>query len=160
MIELVPITRYARRVEILYDMLKERRPEQSISHREMPTIEQHAKFVHDMPYQAWYFILYMDEIIGNIYLTRNREIGIHLFERYQGKGFGPKAVRKLMSMWPGEFLANINPKNEASRQMFEKLGFYHIQDTLRRDSDEKDKRDNFDGCTFTDSGTGVSFGEG
>lgn len=129
MISLESVYNHSGYIKILYDLLKERTPEQSISHKEMPNYVQHAEFVNSRPYFRWYFILYEDQIVGSVYLTYEREIGIFIFNRFKRRGFGEQAVRMLMSTAPGKFLANVNPQNEASRKLFEKLGGQLIQVT-------------------------------
>jgi hypothetical protein len=41
---------------MLFDLLRERTPEQSISHKVMPTFDEHSAFYHSIPYAAWYAI--------------------------------------------------------------------------------------------------------
>jgi hypothetical protein len=43
-------------LEWLYELMKEREPEINISHRELPTFEQHRQFVTRRPYRFWYLI--------------------------------------------------------------------------------------------------------
>ena len=126
--------------QILYNLLLERTPEQSISHKEMPKWDDHQRFVDTKPYAAWYLIEdFYDgidgeiRIVGACYLTHQNEIGIGILNRYQGKGYGKKAVMMLMEAHPGRHLANINPNNPRSIRMFEDLGFKHIQNTYRRE---------------------------
>jgi predicted acetyltransferase len=102
---------------ILYDLLAERTPEQSISHKEMPSYEEHRAFINSKPYLCWY-IIYASSPVGAIYLTKSREIGIGIFSKHKSKGYGTKAVKDLISLHPGKFLANINPDNFASRMFF------------------------------------------
>jgi hypothetical protein len=40
--------------DILYVLLEQRTPEQSISHRKMPTLPEHRAFIKSKPYLAWY----------------------------------------------------------------------------------------------------------
>lgn len=141
---------YLRRVELkdakaLYALLRERKPWQAISHKCMPSWEQHVAFVQSEPYAAWYMILpYQQHAnrsghsaepdpIGAIYLTRNNEIGIGIFNMYQGRGYGKLAVTEMLTKHNGPFLANINPINEPSRRFFEGLGFKFIQVTYKHD---------------------------
>ena len=132
MINLVSVYREKHAITILYDLLKERTPEQSISHRAMPTMEQHADFVRSQPYHVWYLIQNENnEYVGSVYLTHQREIGIFIFEKYQRNGYALEAVKEIMKLWPGEFLANVNPKNNPSIELFKKLGGEHIQNTYR-----------------------------
>ena len=126
----------------LYDLLAERSPAQSISHKKMPTWDQHLAFVSVMDpadgdmyssYLGWRLVEVDGVIVGSIYLTQRHEIGISIFKAHQRKGFGPEAVVLMMKEYAhigGPFYANINPANEASRKMFEKLGFKTIQHTL------------------------------
>ena len=117
---------------ILYALLTERTPEVSISHREMPTWDQHSAFVDGHPYIYWRLIDVAGEIVGACYLTDRNEIGIQIFKAHRGKGYGPQAVHMLMEdCGPRSYLANINPKNMASQEMFERLGFGLCQLTYR-----------------------------
>lgn len=113
---------------VLYDLLAERTPEQSISHKTMPTQQEHRAFVGGSPYLRWYLIE-VEQPIGAIYLTRQREIGLSIFRAHQRKGYGRAAVLELMRMHPGKFLANVNPANEASRKLWESLGGRLLQVT-------------------------------
>lgn len=117
--------------EILYDLLKSRDPKENISHREMPSWGEHNKFIASTPYTVWFLIELSESCyIGTIYLTRNNEIGVHLFSEYQGKGYGAQAITRLMAfMGSRRYLANISPRNARSAKTFEKLGFTHIQNT-------------------------------
>jgi len=128
--KLVPVSRERQAINILYDLLAERTPEQSISHKSMPTMEEHAKFVRSLPYRAWYLIEVGNEYVGCVYLSKQREIGVSIFEKRRGNGYATEAVRELMRKWPGRFLANINPLNTASMAFFKKLGFSLLQVTM------------------------------
>jgi RimJ/RimL family protein N-acetyltransferase len=115
---------------ILLEVLSERTPDQNISHKKMPSLEQHRAFVDSQPYMAWYLIEAPSEgIVGSVYLSKAREVGLFIFRRHQGKGFGAKAFALLRQKHPGRLLANINPANENSIRFFESLGFSHIQNT-------------------------------
>lgn len=131
-------------VHILYELLEERKPHQNISHKELPDYEDHENFVASDPYKAWFLIEIpipssqsfahpegAHEVIGTIYLTHQNEIGIQLFERYIGEGYGEMAVKILMDAFEGPFYANISPYNQGSIRFFEKMGFQHIQQTYK-----------------------------
>ena len=116
--------------DVLYELLKERTPEQSISHKEMPSWDDHLDFIASRPYFAWYLIWADSDVVGAIYLTKQREIGIGIFKEFKSKGYGTEAVKKLMELHPGKFYANINPDNFASRMFFqEQFGAKLIQHT-------------------------------
>jgi RimJ/RimL family protein N-acetyltransferase len=119
--------------KFLYKLLEERDPVANISHREMPTFEQHTDFVYSLPYKAWYIVWAQDEPVGATYLSYADEIGISILKSHQGKGYGEAAVQLLMRMNPGkQFLANIAPRNVRSIAMFEGLGFEPCQITFRK----------------------------
>ena len=125
--------------KFLYELLKERESHQNISHREMPSYEDHARFVDSHPYREW-FVIFEEwgnvEMgpIGAIYLSKQNEIGIFIAKEYQGKGHGKQAISSLMGMHPAKrFLANIAPGNSRSLAMFEKLGFDLVQYTMAKE---------------------------
>ena len=124
------VYKYPHADQILWELLQERTPEQSISHKDMPTWERHCLFISSYPYISWYLIETDEGIVGSIYLTNLDEIGIFIFKEYHGKGYAAEAIQLLMKTHPrDQFLANINPSNFKSESLFKKLGFKHIQNT-------------------------------
>ena len=117
-------------VQFLYNLLDERKPVTYISHKKMPTYEEHVNFVKSSPYSKWYIIEVDGERAGSIYLTKQNEIGIFLNENLQEKGIGSNALNVLIGKNPDlRYLANINPENKKSIEFFKKLGFTLIQYT-------------------------------
>ena len=131
--KLVSIYDEAESVQILYRLLSERTPDQSISHKGMPHFEDHYDFVHSKPYNAWYLIKYKGDYVGSIYLTKLRELGIFIFNEYQHRGIATKAIHLIQTLHPGRMLANVNPNNTPSMEMFKKMGNL-IQVTFTLDS--------------------------
>jgi len=120
-------------IEFLFDLLKERDPSTNISHKKMPTHDEHVKFVRSKPYSKWYIIFKSKQKVGSIYLSKNNEIGIFLSKKFQGKNIGDFALNDLMKKNPGKrFLANVNPKNKKSIQFFKNNNFKLIQYTFER----------------------------
>lgn len=142
-------------LEFLYELMKEREPEISISHRELPSFEQHRQFVTRRPYRFWYLIEFVADTpeqavasggyiapvwVGYVSATHDNAVGIVLLKVFRGRGFGPLAVEALMklhrpnpaepSVRNGQWLANIAPANERSRRAFECIGFRKIQETF------------------------------
>lgn len=139
-VTLVPVPDVRGAASFLYDLLKERTPEVSISHKTMPTFKEHVRFVAGHTYLAWYLIKAGEDYVGSIYLTFHNEIGVFILKKCQGHGYGSAAIRALMQQHRprherGEtgwgFLANINPMNKRSAAMFKKLGFKLIQHTYQ-----------------------------
>lgn len=115
----------------LLALLMEREGNVNISHRRMPTLTEHRKFILSKPYKTWDLIMSGQEIVGAVYLTHQSEIGLFIFKKFRENGFGKKALALLMKKHAGSvrFLANINPRNRRSIRFFERLGFRHIQNT-------------------------------
>jgi RimJ/RimL family protein N-acetyltransferase len=118
---------------VLFRLLAEREPHQNISHRAMPTWEEHVEFVLRHPYAAWYLVEVDGYPRGSVYLTKQREIGVGILKGQRGHRYGLDAVAELMRLHPGRFVANIAPGNDASLNLFRRLGFGGpIQVTLER----------------------------
>jgi RimJ/RimL family protein N-acetyltransferase len=116
--------------QLLYQLLQERKPSVNISHRVMPTWQQHRKFIARRPYSAWYLVKSGAEYVGAVYLTAANEIGVSILARSRGLGLGARAVRTLMRKHGRRrYLANINPRNTRSIRMFRRMGFKIIQET-------------------------------
>ena len=114
----------------LYELLKKRDSRANISHKKIPSMKQHEKFIQSKPYSKWYIIQNLDMDVGSIYLTKNNEIGIFLIKKNQSKGIGVNVLKLLMEKNPKtRYLANVNPKNKKSIKFFKKNGFKLIQHT-------------------------------
>ena len=115
--------------DILYKILEQRQPQESISHKEMPSWDEHCAFVDSRPYQIWYIILTSVDV-GTIYLTDQREIGVFISPGFRGQGLARQAIELLRERHPGRILANVNPANYASRKLWESMGGKLIQVTF------------------------------
>ena len=114
----------------LYNLLKERDPRVNISHKKMPTYDEHLKFIRSKPYEKWYIIEFGASKVGSVYLTHQNEIGIFMKKSYQKKGFGNTVLSELIKKAPKKrYLANISPKNTNSEKFFKSNGFRYIQKT-------------------------------
>ena len=127
-------------VEFLFNLLKERDPRANISHNKMPTYDEHVNFVKSKPYSKWYIIFKSEQKVGSIYLSKNYEIGIFIFKKFQGNNIGSFALNELMKKNPCKrFLANVNPKNKISNVFFKNNDFKLIQYTLRLEGKKDEK---------------------
>ena len=119
--------------KFLFDLLKQRQGIVNISHKSLPTWEEHIEYIKNNTYQSW-DIIWVDNVrIGNIYLTDRDEIGIFLDKEFQSNGYGSIAINEFMKKnGKKRYLANINPTNYKSIQFFGKHGFIHIQNTYHK----------------------------
>ncbi len=117
-------------LKFLFEILEEREDKVNISHRKMPTFDQHKKFVSSKPYSKWYIILQGIEKVGSIYLSKQNEIGIFLKKGSHHTGIGTVALKLIMEKNPKKrYLANVNPKNKKSIEFFKKNDFNILQHT-------------------------------
>lgn len=130
---------------ILHELLRERDSSINISHKDLPSIEDHMRFLRSEPYRVWNLVKVKDNYVGSIYLSKANEIGVFILKKYRGNGYGVSAIKKLMAenKVPRWWLANVNPKNKTSEKIFVGLGFKHIQNTyaLTAVSNESDIED-------------------
>ena len=114
----------------LYDLLKERDSRVNISHKKMPTYNEHLKFIKSKPYTKWYIVKWGTQKIASIYLTSQNEIGIFIKKTHQNKNLGGIIMSQLIQKNPRErYLANVSPKNKISENFFKSYGFKFIQKT-------------------------------
>jgi RimJ/RimL family protein N-acetyltransferase len=140
-VRLVDVRGVETAVDLLWQLLSERPPEASISHRRMPTREEHARFVAGHPYRCWYLIEEpaARRFVGACYLSRQNEMGIAILKAFQRRGFARAAVLELLRAHPplpaiagerrGTYVANVAPQNAALHDFFQGLGGRLIQHT-------------------------------
>lgn len=144
MISLVNVLEYSgASVPLLYKLLLERPNEANISHRSMPTMENHKDHVMHHPHVVWYMILAgtalysaaeesFTNMVGAIYLSQQSEIGIGILKEFQHKGYAKQAIEALMAKHPRpHYLANVAPANQPSHELFQGMGFEMIQMTYK-----------------------------
>jgi len=118
--------------DFLYDLLKQRKPEVNISHKKMPTMKQHEKFVSSKPYKKWYVIKFLNESIGSIYLSNQNEIGFFLKKEYEKNVIRNYILDLFIKKNPqSEYFVNINPKNKKLSKFFQNNGFRLLQKTYK-----------------------------
>jgi len=118
-------------LRFLYNLLKERDSRVNISHRMMPTFNEHVKFVLSKPYSNWYIIKYGQKKVGSCYITHPlNEISIHIKKEMQGKNIQQEVLQIIMKKNPKQrYIANVNPSNKKAIRFFKNNGFKLIQYT-------------------------------
>jgi len=122
-------------IAFLYHMLGQRNTWENISHKAMPSYDDHVKFYASRPYKGWYAIREGDEhdscaYIGSVYVSKWDEIGIFLLTGYKHKGYGKRVVSEMIPKkhrGVPTFYANISPNNSASLAFFANLGYTYIR---------------------------------
>ena len=112
----------------LYDLLKNKDPNANISHKKMPSYDEHVKFVMSKPYTNWYIIEYDKKNVGAIYLSKQDEIGISISNDYEYDQIVKPALKLLMKLnQRNRYLANTSPKDVRSQEFLLKNGFTGLE---------------------------------
>tara|TARA_B100001179_G_scaffold214291_1_gene183547 strand:- start:400 stop:810 length:411 start_codon:yes stop_codon:yes gene_type:complete len=112
----------------LYDLLKNKDPNSNISHKKMPSYDEHIKFVSSKPYTNWYVIEYDEKNAGAIYLSKLDEIGISIGSDYEYEQIAKVAIKLLMELNPRKrYLVNVSPKDIRTQEFLLKNGFSGLE---------------------------------
>ena len=112
----------------LYELLKNKDPNSNISHKKMPSYDEHLKFVSSTPYTNWYVIEYDEKNVGAIYLSKRDEIGISIGSNYEYEQIAKVAIKLLMELNPRKrYLVNVSPKDIVAQEFLLKNGFSGLE---------------------------------
>jgi len=114
--------------KFLYELLQQRDKKCCISHKGIPSVLEHIKFWESAPYKEAYIIDCENKPIGAVYISKLKEVGIHLIKGHNG-GI-KKAI--LTGMMDKIKYANVSPNDRASQKLFKSLGFKLIQYTYEK----------------------------
>ena len=127
-IRFVSVYRFPDREELLYRLLQERPKNMNISHREMPSLQEHRRFIQSKPYKEWNFIRIDGQTVRSLYLTSLNEIGIFLFSKFRGTNLEREIIKTFIGRRRHlRLLANVSPDNPLYASIFRQLGFKLIQ---------------------------------
>ena len=112
--------------KFLYDLLTERKPFENISHKKLPSYNNHVKFIKSTPYSKWLLIEYRDKMIGSVYLSKNTEIAIWIKKSI--KDYKMEIQRKVLEevitkFTRKKYFVNLNPRNKKMINFYKKNGF-------------------------------------
>ena len=114
----------------LYELLKTRDSLANISHKKVPSYDEHVNFILSNPYTAWYIIEYEEEKIGSAYLSKQDEIGIFLTDDSLYDKIGKSVINLLIKNNPRKrYLANVSPQNKKLQNFFVNNGFTGLEYT-------------------------------
>ena len=123
-------------VNLLYDFLKKRKF--NISHKNIPTYEDHLEFVKNNPYRKWFLISHEFKIKGSIYILYDNGIGIdiapsnyYLVDKILSLVFlENNPLRAMPSIRTNNFHINISPDNHELNSFITKAGGILKQQTF------------------------------
>ena len=112
----------------LYELLKNKNLNSNISHKKMPSYDEHIEFVMSKPYTNWYIIECDKKNVGSIYLSKQDEIGISINNDFEYDQIAKTALKLLMKLNPRKrYLANVSPNNKKLQEFLLKNGFAILQ---------------------------------
>ncbi|MFK8082837.1 MAG: hypothetical protein AB8B97_21365 [Granulosicoccus sp.] len=79
-VKLRPVTTFNDDIDLLFCLLNKR--QFGISHRRMPSFDEHRAFVTSHPYRAWYFVENSQLTVGSVYLLESNHIGVNVLAGY------------------------------------------------------------------------------
>jgi len=115
-------------IERLYELLNQRK--HRISHSQTVSFEDHALFVQNHPYRAWYLVGVNDVVVGSFYISNENTIGINIDACNEGnlvskilsyveERYVP--LEAILSVRSGVFSINVAPQNEFLLQALNRL---------------------------------------
>ena len=132
-IKLKPVTKND--ALFLYNLLKTRDPLANISHKKMPSYDEHVNFILSNPYPIWYIIEYEGKKIGSVYLSKQDEIGISLVDNSLYDKIGKSIIKLLFKNNPRKrYFAKTSPQNKKLQNFFVNNGFTGLEYTYEMKS--------------------------
>jgi len=108
-------------IALLYEFLENR--EFNISHKSMPSMDQHDSFVRNHPYRGWWLIYNADnssQVVGSVYVSFDNSVGINMeMDKIEFTvEYFTEILKKEINPLPPEsskrfedFFYNVSPKN-------------------------------------------------
>ena len=122
--------------------MSERKPFENISHKKLPSYNNHIKFIKSKPYSKWLLIQYNEKMVGSVYLSKNNEIAIWIKKNIKEHKMKirKKILQEILTKFVRKkYFANINPRNKKIINFYKKSGFKLIYSTFQLDG-KKDVR--------------------
>ena len=120
-------------VSDLYELLLERK--NSISHTDIPSLNEHNKFVLSHSYVAWYLIYKSENLVGSLYVHSDNSIGLNVNQSTKEDvseiisfiKANHKPLPSVKSVRRGEFFMNVSSDNGDLIKCLQQLGKEEIQ---------------------------------
>ena len=124
-------------IETLYTLLKNR--SHSISHKGLPSFDEHAEFVQNHPYRKWIIVKDAEIAIGSVYIQYDNSIGLNvdslvtceqIIKILKGIYTSYLPLPAVPSVRFGEFFLNVATDNKMLQKKLLNAGFFEIQRTF------------------------------
>ena len=130
-------------IETLYTQLQNR--SHKISHKILPSFDEHTEFVQNHPYREWVIVKDDGRAIGNVYIHFDNSIGLH-FEsskyfdrvdevlRFVNTSSLPLTAEPSVRI--GEFFFRVSSDNRLLQERLSILGFREVERTFVPQSED------------------------
>ena len=116
-------------LNFLYKLLKSR--EYCISHKELPSFEEHSNFIKNHPYHKWFIVVNLSNLIGSLYIHKDNSIGLDILKEYEilipnVLSFLEKRYKPLpyiKSVRSKNFFLNLSPQNKRVQDLLISSGY-------------------------------------
>jgi hypothetical protein len=120
-------------IQTLYKLLDFRGA--NISHKALPSLEEHRKFVLKHPYRFWYIVKKENLVLGSVYFHFDNSIGINM-PRQSSENIAATLEKALCihrplqakkSVRPNMFFINTKPQDRPLEVALKRLGWNVLQ---------------------------------
>jgi hypothetical protein len=124
-------------IETLYTQLKNRA--HNISHKSVPSFDEHTEFVQNHPYRKWIIVKDTEIAIANVYIQYNNSIGLNvdslvtceqINKILKGIYASHSPLPAVPSVRFGEFFLNVATDNKMLQKKLSSLGFSEVERTF------------------------------
>ena len=117
----------------MYELLLDRK--NSISHTDIPSLDEHNKFVLSYPYVAWYLIYKSEKLVGSLYVHSDNSIGLNVNQSTKEDvseiisfiKANHKPLPSVKSVRRRDFFMNVSSDNGDLIKCLQQLGKEEIQ---------------------------------
>lgn len=127
-------------LKFLYSLLKARK--YSVSHKEIPSFEEHSDFVKNHPYYKWFIVENQTYLIGSLYIHKDNSIGLDILNQFEvlipeilsfmEKKYKP--LPSIKSVRSKNFFLNISPQNKRLQDLLLSLDYKISQISFEKKS--------------------------
>ena len=123
----------SKQVSDLYELLLDRK--HSISHTDIPSLNEHNSYVLSHPYLVWYLIYKSEKVVGSLYVHSDNSIGLNVNQSRKEDvseiisfiKANHKPLPYVKSVRRGEFFMNVSSDNGDLIKCLQHLGKEEIQ---------------------------------
>jgi len=108
----------------------------NISHKLLPSFDEHEYFVLNNPYRIWFMINFKNVSVGNIYVQYDNSIGLNIDDNIEEHDLieilsllfeKVEPLKEAPSLRFGQFYFNVPSSNKKMQSKLTRLGYVEVQ---------------------------------